>query len=59
MRGRWAFRGERDSEMEERYLWKDVASTPSQQAIAIAFVHVSSQTWMNEHTFVMIEHDEF
>jgi hypothetical protein len=26
MRGRWAFHGERDLAMEERYLWKDVSS---------------------------------
>lgn len=25
MRGRWAFHGERDPEMEEQYLWKDVS----------------------------------
>jgi hypothetical protein len=26
MHGRWAFHGERDPVMEERYLWKDVSS---------------------------------
>jgi hypothetical protein len=28
MKGRWAFHGSRDAQMEERYVWKDVSAYP-------------------------------